>query len=149
MRLIVLGSGTCVPSLSRNAPGYLLVTDDFQVLVDCGEGTMKQLLHAGFSFQDIDAVFLSHYHPDHVSGLLPLLHALKSSTGFVRRKNLQVAGHLIPRECGLIGERAGVKKIVLTHMYPSPFPDDVRVRQCREVYTGQVLLAEDLMEVVV
>ena len=43
MRLVVLGSGTCVPSLERNAPGYLLEAGSKKLLIDCGSGTLLQL----------------------------------------------------------------------------------------------------------
>ncbi|HHN65197.1 MAG TPA: ribonuclease Z, partial [Nitrospirae bacterium] len=76
MQLLILGSGTCVPSLQRNAPGYLLELEGMRVLVDCGSGILLQLERAGRSYRDIDAVFITHSHPDHISDLMPLIHAL-------------------------------------------------------------------------
>ncbi len=92
MKLTVLGSGTCVPSLIRNAPGYLLEEAGKHVLVDCGSGTLLQLEKIGKSFRDIDAVFITHLHPDHFSDLMPLVHALVSAPGYKREKELLVAG---------------------------------------------------------
>lgn len=92
MRLIVLGSGTCVPSLIRNAPGYYLEQGGTRLLLDCGSGTLLQLEKAGRSYRDIDAVCITHFHPDHFADLMPLLHALRATPGFTRTKDLVIAG---------------------------------------------------------
>lgn len=62
------------------------------MLIDCGDGTLNQLEKAGRSYRDLDAVFLTHFHPDHISGLFPLIHALAGTPGFERRKPLTVVG---------------------------------------------------------
>jgi ribonuclease BN (tRNA processing enzyme) len=88
MKLTVLGSGTCVPSLKRNAPGYLLEADGLQALVDCGSGILLQLEKAGRSYRDIDAVFITHRHPDHFADLIPLVQALLATPNYKREKDL-------------------------------------------------------------
>lgn len=90
MKLIILGSGTCVPSLKRNAPGYYLEAEDCRILVDCGSGTLLQLEKAGRSYRDIDAVFITHKHPDHFADLMPLIHALLATPNLNRVKELYV-----------------------------------------------------------
>ena len=90
MKLIILGSGTCVPSLKRSAPGYYLQAEDWQALVDCGSGTLLQLERAGKSYKDIDAVFITHRHPDHFADLMPLIHALIATPKFMREKDLYI-----------------------------------------------------------
>ena len=70
MKLIVLGSGTCVPSLKRSAPAYYLEAEGKQILIDCGGGTLLQLEKIGKSYKDIDAVFITHTHPDHIADLM-------------------------------------------------------------------------------
>lgn len=60
----------------------------------------------------------------------------------------KVAGHLTAAEVGSIARQAGVKKVVLTHLYPHSDEVDV-VAQVREVFPGEVIKAEDLMQVVV
>jgi len=247
MRLIVLGSGTCVPSLKRNAPGYYLEAGETRLLVDCGSGTLLQLERAGKSYKDIDAVFITHLHPDHFSDLMPLIQALLATPGFKRKKDLIITGpkglrqyydlaiasiigkpeafsvvvqeiedslvlepfvitamstvhsdgsvayrfeeggralvytgdaaydeglidisrgadlmvidasypeamkvknHLTIRECGLVAGRAGVKRLLLSHLYPVDVSDQERLRECSEVFTGDVSLAHDLMEII-
>ncbi len=90
MKLIVLGSGTCVPSLKRNAPGYYLEAEGCRILVDCGSGTLLQLEKAGRSYRDIDAVFITHKHPDHFADLMPLVHALLATPKFNRKSDLYI-----------------------------------------------------------
>ena len=90
MKLTVLGSGTCVPSLRRNASGYLIKAGGHQILVDCGSGTLLQLEKSGNSYKDVDAVFITHSHPDHFADLLPLLHALLYAPNFNREKDFQI-----------------------------------------------------------
>ena len=92
MLIRVLGSGTGVPSLERNAPAYLLRADGLRLLVDCGSGTLLQLERAGETYRQIDAVFITHTHPDHTADLVPLIHALCHTPGFERRADLLVVG---------------------------------------------------------
>lgn len=92
MKLIILGSGTGVPSLERNSPGYYLQALGQECLVDCGSGTLLQLERAGKHYFDLDAVFITHTHPDHIGDLIPLIHALKLIPGFRREKPLSLFG---------------------------------------------------------
>lgn len=246
MKLIVLGSGTCVPSLERNAPGYYLQSGGKQLLIDCGSGTLLQLERANKSYKDINAVFLTHLHPDHVSDLMPLIHALLATPGLSRENELLIAGprgvkkfyehcirsllrkpetftiqvkegkdtlslgavkiftmrtlharnsiayrfeegrkslvmtgdadydeglvelahgtdllvadcsfpdemkvpgHMTPKECARVAKEAGVKRLLLSHIYPAPYPDIDRAKSCRGIFDGEVLLAEDLLEI--
>jgi ribonuclease BN (tRNA processing enzyme) len=60
--------------------------------------------------------------------------------------SMKVSGHMIPKECGLLAKNAGVKKLVLSHIYSDPSPDEERIAESRAVFDGEVVLAEDLME---
>jgi len=70
MKIIVLGSGTCVPSIERSSPGYLVETDERLFLVDCGSGSLRRVVKAGRDFRDVDAILITHAHPDHVLSLI-------------------------------------------------------------------------------
>jgi len=59
---------------------------------------------------------------------------------------LRVNGHLTPSLAGEIADRAGVKKLVLTHFYPECDQVDIEA-QCRKTYSGPLILAEDLMRI--
>ncbi len=58
----------------------------------------------------------------------------------------KVPGHLTPPEAGLIAARAGVKSLVLTHLYPECDQADM-LGQCRQNWPGPLALAEDLMKI--
>jgi ribonuclease BN (tRNA processing enzyme) len=77
MELIILGSGTGVPSLERGSPGFLVKTDNQSILLDGGSGTLQRMLHAGVTYKDVDAVLYTHIHPDHCADLVPLVFACK------------------------------------------------------------------------
>ena len=91
MLLKILGSGTCVISLKRSSPANYLKIGEKEILVDCGPGTLTQLEKAGVSYKDIDMVFITHYHIDHISDLDALIWVYKWE-GLNRNKDLIVVG---------------------------------------------------------
>lgn len=92
-RVTILGSGTCVPSLSRSACSVLVETGEAAILLDAGPGTMHRLLEAGRSVFDITHLFLSHFHPDHSGELVSFLFANKYPVPSARTRRLTlVAG---------------------------------------------------------
>jgi ribonuclease BN (tRNA processing enzyme) len=75
MRLTVLGACGAWPAAGQACSGFLIEHDGFRLLVDCGYATMPRLLEYTRADQ-VDAVFISHGHPDHCADLNPLLRAL-------------------------------------------------------------------------
>ncbi len=73
MRVVILGSGTAFPSLRRNSAGILIQSGDRNSLVDFGYGNVHQLLRLGLSYHDIDRIFFTHNHPDHMCDLIYFL----------------------------------------------------------------------------
>lgn len=73
MKLTVLGSGSGILRKERVSSGFLLQTKRSNILLDCGNGVIRQLLKIGFDYGNIDHVVISHPHCDHMSDLLPLL----------------------------------------------------------------------------
>lgn len=67
--LVVLGTASQVPTRYRNHNGYLLRWDGEGLLFDPGEGTQRQLIHAGISSTDITKICITHFHGDHCLGL--------------------------------------------------------------------------------
>ncbi len=67
--LVVLGTASQVPTRYRNHNGYLLRWDGEGFLFDPGEGTQRQLIHAGISSPDITKICITHFHGDHCLGL--------------------------------------------------------------------------------
>ncbi|MFP4268016.1 MAG: MBL fold metallo-hydrolase [Spirochaetaceae bacterium] len=91
-RITVLGSGTCVPSLIRSSCALLLEGGSEKVLLDVGPGTMHRLLARDIRIDDIDAIFLSHFHPDHAGELPSFLFSTKYPAPMKRSKKLSLAG---------------------------------------------------------
>lgn len=75
IEVTVLGSSGIWATRDRACAGYLLDLGDKKVLLDCGAGTWRNLLDQHADHASIDAVILSHRHPDHVSDLFQVLHA--------------------------------------------------------------------------
>lgn len=74
MRMTILGGCAAWPAAGRACSGYLVEEDGFRLLVDPGYATLPRLLrHIGA--EDVDAVLVSHGHPDHCADLNPLLRA--------------------------------------------------------------------------
>lgn len=92
LELIVLGSGTCVPTGSRGPSSYALRKGNEAVLVDMGAGCLEKLAKCGISYRDIGGVILSHFHVDHTSELPLLLFANNYSPGHARAAPLQILG---------------------------------------------------------
>lgn len=74
--LVFLGTSASVPSADRNHPGLLVTFGATRVLIDCGEGTQRQLLRAGVGFRRLHRLLLTHDHFDHVLGIPGLLSTL-------------------------------------------------------------------------
>ncbi len=90
MKLTILGSGTGWIRLDRNAPGYLVEVENFCLLLDCGPCVIKQLLKLGKRLEDISAIFISHFHPDHVSDIIPFFFATRYSLGYQKKGILEL-----------------------------------------------------------
>ena len=247
MELIVLGSGTGVPSLRRGSPAYAVRAAGRLLLLDLGSGACRALLRHDLNFSQVDVIALSHLHPDHTGDLVPFLFASHYALGYTRREPFwllaaqgfkdfherlkgafgqwveappdllqvremdpgepdlfaweglviksapanhipgslsyrveaegralvysgdtdvsdalvelargadllvlecsnpfKVPGHLTPEEAGRMAARAGVPRLVLTHLYPPCDEVDVAALAARE-FQGEVIRAEDGM----
>jgi ribonuclease Z len=71
--LTFLGTAAAVPSAERGLPALLVARGSSRFLIDCGEGTQRQIMRAGLGFRGLDRVLLTHAHLDHVLGLAGLL----------------------------------------------------------------------------
>ncbi|WP_329117119.1 ribonuclease Z [Streptomyces sp. NBC_01465] len=81
--LVVLGTASQVPTRHRNHNGYFLRWDSEGFLFDPGEGTQRQMLHAGVAAHDIDRLCVTHFHGDHSLGV----------AGVIQRINLDQVPH--------------------------------------------------------
>ena len=74
--LIFLGTAATTPSPERGLPALLVSAGSERFLIDCGEGTQRQLLRSGTGFRRLGQILLTHVHLDHVLGLGGLLATL-------------------------------------------------------------------------
>ncbi|MBN2028946.1 MBL fold metallo-hydrolase [bacterium] len=87
MKLSVLGSASGMPVPDRNCSAYLIEVDSQTYLIDAGEGIARQLVRYSVGSDQIDEVFISHVHSDHLSGLFMLLQWMHMTQ---REKPLQI-----------------------------------------------------------
>jgi len=67
-----LGTGGAVPSARRNTASVLVARGGERLLFDCGEGTQRQM-QASTGLVQVDEIYLTHFHADHILGLPGLL----------------------------------------------------------------------------
>jgi len=87
MQIIFLGTSSMVPTKERNQSGILISYKNEGILVDCGEGTQRQLKIAGIKLTKITKILISHWHGDHVLGLPGLIQTM-SAAGYEKTLNI-------------------------------------------------------------
>jgi ribonuclease BN (tRNA processing enzyme) len=248
LEVTIIGSGTGTPSLRRASPAVGVVLSGKRYLFDAGPGTLRKMLEAGFTYLNVDALFFTHTHVDHVSDLgpflftckyeakprtealllggptgfrefysrlralygdqidsdkyalaveefaasqkqfeefrlitLPLVHMVfcigyrietksgkvlvySGDTGYCENivklargadllilesalpQDYKLEGHLTPREAGRIAKEAGVKRLILSHIYPICERFDI-LSECAKEFKGKTHLAQDLLKI--
>ena len=71
--VVFLGTSGSTPTARRSAPALLVRRGGDRLLVDCGEGTQRQLLRSDVGLAELEEVFLTHFHADHYLGLPGML----------------------------------------------------------------------------
>jgi ribonuclease Z len=74
--LLFLGTSASAPSARRGLSGLVVSHNEYRFLVDCGEGTQRQILQSGIGFKRLTRILLTHGHLDHILGLGGLLSTL-------------------------------------------------------------------------
>jgi ribonuclease Z len=70
--VVFLGTSASAPSIRRGLPAAVVLHREYRFLIDCGEGTQRQLLRSGLGFRRLDKILLTHGHLDHMLGLAGL-----------------------------------------------------------------------------
>lgn len=76
MKLVFLGTGGMVPTKQRNVMSMYLEYGGQGILIDCGEGTQRQMSLANINRLKIKKILITHWHGDHVAGLIGLIQTL-------------------------------------------------------------------------
>jgi ribonuclease BN (tRNA processing enzyme) len=95
-KLTVLGTGTSLSSFYkpldfRNEAAYLFQTEKTNILIDCSEGIRQRLNNIGYDYFKLDAIFISHFHPDHFD-LVPFIQSFYVRAKLEKRNNLSIYG---------------------------------------------------------
>ncbi len=67
--VVFLGTSASAPSIHRGLPSQVVLAGEHRFLVDCGEGTQRQILRSGVGFKRLNRILLTHAHLDHILGL--------------------------------------------------------------------------------
>src|SRR6266702_1132225 len=119
--VVFLGTGGSLPTKERGLPSVALRRDGELILLDCGEGTQRQMMHAGLGFNRPTIILISHLHGDHILGLPGLLQTMSS---LARDKPLDLYG---PK---------GLMKFLNLIYRPLGYPANFKVR-AKELSPGQ------------
>jgi len=123
MKLVVLGSGTSVPHPQRASAAHWLETcGGSTLLLDIGAAAVHRMAQEKLDWVNLDAIWVSHFHLDHLGGLFPFLFGTKHAPDTqTRRKPLNIYG---PR---------GLKKLFRAfdtaggyELLKQPFPVEIR-----------------------
>jgi len=67
--IIFLGTSASAPSAHRGLPAQIIKHDEHRFLLDCGEGTQRQILRSGLGFRKLNRLLITHGHLDHILGI--------------------------------------------------------------------------------
>jgi ribonuclease Z len=112
LKVTLLGTGSPQPRMDRFGPSILVEAGEKKLLFDCGRGAAQRIEHIKIPFTEIDALFLTHLHSDHVVGIPDLW-----LTGWAR-------GRKVPLR---VWGPAGTREMML-HLEEA-YQFDIRIRQ--------------------
>ena len=73
LEIVFLGTSASAPSIHRGLSAQIVMYKEHRFLVDCGEGTQRQILTSGLGFRRLNKILLTHGHLDHILGLAGLI----------------------------------------------------------------------------
>jgi len=129
MQILFLGTSSMVPTKERNHSSILISYGSEGILIDCGEGTQRQLKIAGIKLAKITKILISHWHGDHVLGIPGLIQSMGSSD---YSKTLQIYG---PK-----GTKKIMKKLFETFFFDGKINIDIQ-----EVQSGRFFENKDFI----
>ncbi len=118
MKLVVLGSGTSVPHAGRSAAGYWLENESGRILLDISADAPHRIAREELDWVNLDAIWISHFHLDHMGGLAPFLFGTRSAPQTQqRRQPLRIYGPV-----GFVKILQAIDQANDYHLLEQPFP---------------------------
>lgn len=127
--VVFLGTSASAPSIYRGLSAAAVLAGEDRFLVDCGEGTQRQILRSGIGFKRLNRIFLTHAHLDHLLGLGGLV------STFTRWENLDDL-HIWGGRSTLDRVETLLFGVVLRNQTP-PIPIHLHRVQPGVLYTGR------------
>ncbi len=89
--IVFLGTSASAPSVHRGLSAQVVMHNEHRFLIDCGEGTQRQILQSGIGFKRLERVLITHGHLDHILGLAGMV---STFTRWETAERLEIwAGH--------------------------------------------------------
>jgi ribonuclease BN (tRNA processing enzyme) len=122
MKLIVLGSGSAFPHPARSSSAYWLETSQGTILMDFAASAVHRMAEENLDWTNLDAIWISHFHLDHIGGLAPFLFGTRNAPEMrARTKPLKIFG------------ARGTEKLIKSFdeaynykLFKQPFPLEIR-----------------------
>lgn len=143
MDFTFIGTGTAAPKADQRPSCVYFRTESLSGLLDLGAGAVHSMAGIGIDPMEIENVFFSHFHSDHISDLIMLLHSNNATPGKVREKPLNLYGprglkaltdailqlfpETVPESYGLFVNETGPDEVIRI--------GDARVSCCRTGHT--------------
>ena len=94
--IIFLGTSASAPSIHRGLTAQVVKHEEFRFLIDCGEGTQRQILKSGIGFKRLNRILITHGHLDHIEPwvvLEQLHHPLAHASGGTQHRRGDPLAH--------------------------------------------------------
>ncbi len=73
-KIIFLGTSSSIPTKKRDNTSFIFTNNKLTLLIDCPGSITQKLLKVGLSFKTIKKIIITHQHPDHIYGIISLIH---------------------------------------------------------------------------